>query len=124
MSGPYTRGDVVEVFDGHEKHKEADSLREVLFTNSDFTLHDLSMIAKVVHELDVKYQAAQSSWFVATIVAVAMSLYGQIPDNLDQFWGTNVKRSVDAALPLFQQTKGFSERLVTLFPFCQLHRSD
>lgn len=120
----YTRKDVIELFDGHGKHKEVDSLREVPFTNSDFTLYNLSMIASVVHELHVKYplQAVQGSWFVATIVAVAMSLYGQVPGNLDQFWGTDVKHSVDAALPLFQQMKSCNEQMVIPFPLCQVYR--
>lgn len=123
--------DVIEVFDDHRKHKEADS-RKVVFSNNDFTLHDLSMIARVVHELRMIYpqQAVQSFWFIATVAKVAVSLYGPIsagqsPINIfgfgDQLRGANIQASADTALPLFEKLKDTNEKLVITFLHCQLH---
>lgn len=107
----YAAMDVIEVFDDHGKGKEVIFL-EVLFTN-DFTLHDLSMIARTVHEVGAKIPWTESSWFVATVAKVAVLLYN--PTDAGQ---SMVDRSIFA---LFEKLKDANEQLVILFSRCQLH---
>jgi len=124
--------DIIKVLDNHDGKVRVmdEDLQEILFANNDFTLHDLSMIAKVVHDVRANYhlKGAQCYWFVATIVGVAMSLYkwtlversptsselGKIYgiSFLDVFWGANVEDSVGAAIPLFKKLQAANEELI------------
>jgi len=120
--GSFAPMDIIRVF-GNLGNVEDVKSHEILFVNKDvtFTLHALSMIAKVVQDVRAKYpvEGAKYYWFAAVVAGVAKCLYqlnsdsGESRDNsLDDFWGSNVNDSVNDAIKLFGQLKDTNERLI------------
>lgn len=78
--GAYPAVDNIEPFDDLDQLKEDMVYEEVLGDDLKFTLYELSMVAKVVHDVRSKYhlQSAQCYWFVATVLQVVNLACGEV----------------------------------------------